>query len=75
MVGIGQVFMTGLVLGGLRWRRGSTLLTILLHLLVNIEGTSRPWMAQWSGPTRMSKSPQNWASRPSRGSGDRRDLG
>ena len=37
--GIGQVFLTGLVLGWLRWRSGSTLLTILLHLLVNLEGT------------------------------------
>jgi uncharacterized protein len=37
--GIGQVFLTGLVLGWLRWRSGSTLLTILLHVLVNLEGT------------------------------------
>jgi len=37
--GISQVFLTGLVLGWLRWRSGSTLLTILLHVLVNLEGT------------------------------------
>jgi membrane protease YdiL (CAAX protease family) len=37
--GVGQVFLTGLVLGWLRWRSGSTLLTILLHVLVNLEGT------------------------------------
>jgi membrane protease YdiL (CAAX protease family) len=37
--GIGQVFSTGLVLGWLRWRSGSTALTIVLHMLVNLEGT------------------------------------
>src|SRR5215467_6107739 len=36
-VGVAQVFLTGLVLGWTRWRSGSTLLTILLHLLVNLE--------------------------------------
>ena len=38
-VGVAQVFLTGLVLGWTRWRSGSTLLTILLHLLVNLEST------------------------------------
>jgi uncharacterized protein len=38
-LGIGQVFVTGLVLGWLRWRSGSTWLTIALHMLVNLEGT------------------------------------
>jgi membrane protease YdiL (CAAX protease family) len=33
------------VLGWLRWRSGSTLLTILLHLLVNLEGTLETLMA------------------------------
>lgn len=35
---IAQVFMSGLLLGWLRWATGSTLLTILLHSLVNFEG-------------------------------------
>ena len=35
--GIGQVFLTGLVLGWVRWRSGSCLLTIVLHMLVNAE--------------------------------------
>ncbi len=38
-LGIGQVFLTGLVLGGIRWHSGSTWLTIVLHMLVNLEGT------------------------------------
>jgi membrane protease YdiL (CAAX protease family) len=33
-----QVFVYGLVLGWFRWKSGSTLLTILLHGLVNFEG-------------------------------------
>ena len=35
---IGQVFVCGLMLGWFRWATGSTLLTILMHALVNIEG-------------------------------------
>lgn len=38
-LGIGQVFVTGLLLGWIRWRSGSTWLTIVLHMLVNLEGT------------------------------------
>jgi len=38
-IGIGQVFLTGLLLGWIRWRSGSTLLTFVLHMLVNLEGT------------------------------------
>jgi hypothetical protein len=34
--GIGQVFLTGLVLGWIRWRSGSTWLTMILHVLVNL---------------------------------------
>ena len=34
-----QIFVIGLVLGWIRWRSGSALLTILLHLLVNLEST------------------------------------
>lgn len=37
--GLTQVFLTGLVLAWLRWRSGSTALTILLHMLVNLEAT------------------------------------
>ena len=35
---IGQVFVCGLILGWFRWATGSTLLTILMHALVNAEG-------------------------------------
>jgi membrane protease YdiL (CAAX protease family) len=35
---IGQVFVCGLMLGWFRWATGSTLLTILLHGVVNFEG-------------------------------------
>ncbi len=38
-LGISQVFVTGLVLGWIRWRSGSTWLTVVLHMLVNLEGT------------------------------------
>jgi membrane protease YdiL (CAAX protease family) len=49
--GIGQVFLTGLVLGWLRWRSGSTLLTIVLHVLVNLEGTLETLGSMnWGGP-------------------------
>jgi uncharacterized protein len=37
--GILQIFISGLLLGWLRWRSGSTLLTFLLHALFNLEGT------------------------------------
>jgi membrane protease YdiL (CAAX protease family) len=37
--GISQVFLTGLVLGWIRQRSGSTALTIVLHMLVNLEST------------------------------------
>lgn len=36
-VGLTQVFILGLFLGWVRWTTGSTLLTILLHMLVNLE--------------------------------------
>lgn len=35
---VGQIFVCGLMLGWFRWATGSTLLTILLHALVNTEG-------------------------------------
>lgn len=34
-----QIFLIGLLLGWLRWASGSTLLTILLHLLTNLAAT------------------------------------
>lgn len=37
--GISQVFVTGLLLGWIRWRSRSTSLTILLHMLVNLDST------------------------------------
>jgi len=35
---IGQIFIFGLLLGWMRWASGSTILTILLHALINTEG-------------------------------------
>jgi membrane protease YdiL (CAAX protease family) len=35
---IGQIFIFGLLLGWMRWATGSTLLTILLHSVINAEG-------------------------------------
>jgi membrane protease YdiL (CAAX protease family) len=37
--GMTQVFLTGLLLGWIRWRTDSCLLTIVLHMLVNLEST------------------------------------
>jgi len=37
--GILQIFVSGLVLGWMRWRSGSTLLTFFMHALFNLEGT------------------------------------
>ena len=37
-LGITAVFVAGVVLGLVRWRTGSTTLTILLHMLSNLEG-------------------------------------
>jgi membrane protease YdiL (CAAX protease family) len=35
---IGQIFVGGVFLGWIRWATGSTILTIMLHALINIEG-------------------------------------
>ena len=35
---IGQVFTFGLLLGWMRWASGSTILTIVLHAVINLEG-------------------------------------
>jgi membrane protease YdiL (CAAX protease family) len=40
-----QVFVSGLVLGWFRWISGSTILSMLLHGLVNFEGTLETVMA------------------------------
>ena len=42
---IAQVFAMGVVLGWFRWVAGSTILTILLHGLVNWEGMLETFMA------------------------------
>jgi membrane protease YdiL (CAAX protease family) len=42
---IGQVFVFGLLLGWMRWATGSTLLTILLHALINSEGMIETFLA------------------------------
>ena len=42
---IGQVFVSGLLLGWMRWATGSTILTIVLHGLINIEGMLESVMA------------------------------
>jgi CAAX protease family protein len=50
-LGISQVFVTGLLLGWIRWRSGSTLLTIVLHILVNLQSTIETMVAiGWSTP-------------------------
>jgi hypothetical protein len=36
---VAQIFVIGLVLGWMRWRSGSTWVTIVLHVLVNLEST------------------------------------
>ena len=36
--GMSEIFVAGLFLGWVRWRSGSTLLTLLLHALFNLEG-------------------------------------
>jgi membrane protease YdiL (CAAX protease family) len=38
-VQIGQIFLIGLILAWVRWRSGSTSLTMVLHILVNLEST------------------------------------
>lgn len=44
----GQVFAFGLMLGWMRWATGSTILTILLHAMINFEGMLETLVAaQW----------------------------
>jgi len=47
---IAQIFVFGLLLGWLRWASGSTILTILLHALINAEGMLETVLDQkWLG--------------------------
>ncbi len=47
---IGQVFAFGVLLGWMRWATHSTLLTILLHGLINVEGMLETYVAlTWFG--------------------------
>jgi membrane protease YdiL (CAAX protease family) len=43
----GQVFVFGLLLGWIRWATHSTLLTILLHGLINVEGMLETVVQSW----------------------------
>lgn len=44
---IGQVCLFGLLLGWMRWATGSTLLTMLLHGLINLEGMVETVVQGW----------------------------
>lgn len=43
-LGMAQVFLLGLVLGWFRWASGSTLLTIGMHMLINLESMIETWI-------------------------------
>jgi hypothetical protein len=51
VLGITEVFLLGLVLGWVRWRSGSTSVTIVLHMLVNLEATIETVLALRTGHT------------------------
>ena len=49
-VQLAQIFLIGLLLGWLRWASGSTLLTILLHMLANLAATIQAAIkVEWMG--------------------------
>ena len=49
-VQLGQIFLIGLLFGWLRWASGSTLLTILLHMLANLAATIQAAIkVEWMG--------------------------
>ena len=49
-VTLAQIFLIGLLLGWLRWASGSTLLTILLHMLANLAATIQAAIkVEWAG--------------------------
>jgi len=41
---VAQIFLLGLVLGWFRWASGSTLLTIGMHVLINLESMFETWI-------------------------------
>ena len=43
-LGLAQVFLLGLMLGWFRWASGSTLLTIGMHVLINLESMIETWI-------------------------------
>ena len=43
-IGIAEIFVFGLLLGLVRWRTGSTTLTILLHMVANLTIWTRLWL-------------------------------
>jgi membrane protease YdiL (CAAX protease family) len=43
-LGMAQVFTAGLVLGWFRWASGSTTITIIMHILVNVEAMLETWI-------------------------------
>jgi membrane protease YdiL (CAAX protease family) len=43
-LGMAQIFLLGLALGWFRWASGSTLLTIGMHMLINLESMIETWI-------------------------------
>jgi len=43
-LGTAQIFLAGLVLGWFRWASGSTLLTIAMHVLINLQSMFETWI-------------------------------
>ncbi len=43
-VGTAQIFLAGLALGWFRWASGSTLLTIAMHILINLQSMIETWI-------------------------------
>ena len=43
-LGTAQIFLLGLMLGWFRWASGSTLLTIGMHILINLESMIETWI-------------------------------
>lgn len=42
---ISQVFLFGVLLGFMRWATGSTILTMLMHAIINFEGMVETWIS------------------------------
>jgi membrane protease YdiL (CAAX protease family) len=43
-LGMAQIFLLGLALGWFRWASGSTLLTVGMHMLINLESMFETWI-------------------------------